>query len=752
MLSRSIVMRIHRCYALSSANGRETATRGKSDEDLIDHDKIGRILTLPPMNLCTMNDGSSAKTMTLNDLIGTFSNFAEPKAYFKQKILNGNKELKDIYAGNEGVERAFRLVFPEIVQSRGITLLRERDRDGQVFGRWLEGNNQIEIELETNNGKEKHQQCEHIDALFVGGPSTLVASLLYQMRYPDKHIRHVFADRFDSNHDGSAYYYHQRHAVPVYASPVNRGHYYLYIDLYKRLTSKKRLAHLAETDRNHVKLSLSWSNIKLRYIFTIFLPNMWHMASDLWFVRDSKKSKMAQSMQHSFRTVPIVDKISKQTGLPVESMLLRGKNKSNYVAFAGEDAKGHFTWMNTFGTFPFHEIPCDGFGNEVMEVLDFPHDGLIAPMVIENLRQTLAERTNCLDVNDVSRHSFQLTKLYVKRDPLDSKRIRVSSVEWIDTTTSTRSRTTVNHLFVSLGPSGYVSVIPPQLTWWQHVGDCVTRPIRSSQRSKEECGGYTDTFTSLWRHTLNSISNRFFRGTQCLKDFGLAAGSTSVMMLGVDLEQTSTAQLDVFGRFLEGLNQHWTLIAQRDVTVPESTNENAPVRHYRFFAIQMTGGGNFPSRFAKPDYLVNLLTSTEKVYGLEMVQNHAVYDIVQSRGCGRAVSAQNTIAFQHLADNAAITYALGGIGMTTMFANGEKLIQMVEKQDSLPQEYTQISSQSRATDNVLDGIDYSHMVGDPQKVARAFGINNTMSKREKASTAVVCAMMIATAMFMPFFI
>ena len=92
----------------------------------------------------------------------------------------------------------------------------------------------------------------------------------------------------------------------------------------------------------------------------------------------------------------------------------------------------------------------------------------------------------------------------------------------------------------------------------------------------------------------------------------------------------------------------------------------------------MACGGNFPSRFAKPDYLLNVLTTTEKMYGHETIRHHAVFDILQTRSCARAVSVQNTMTFQHLADNAVISYALGGIGMTTIFSNGERMAQMME--------------------------------------------------------------------------
>ena len=87
----------------------------------------------------------------------------------------------------------------------------------------------------------------------------------------------------------------------------------------------------------------------------------------------------------------------------------------------------------------------------------------------------------------------------------------------------------------------------------------------------------------------------------------------------------------------------------------------------------MTGGGNFPSRLIRPDFLLNLLYTTEKIYGLDVME-HMLYMISRKlEVADERVSAQNRICFQSLADNAMISYALGGIGMTTVFASGEIL-------------------------------------------------------------------------------
>ncbi|CAF0995371.1 unnamed protein product [Adineta steineri] len=676
---------------------------------------------------------------TVSDLATTLTNFKEAKAHYRQKVLEGNRELQHIYAAKPPIQNVFRQLFPELVKSRGITTIQHLDHDIGVFQRWAEDNNEVTIQFADQSEVCQHDDEQdkvlnkHLDALFIGGPSTMTACLLYQLGYPEHRVQHVFADRFDSNYDGSAYYYHQRDAAPVYINSVNRGPYCIYIDLYKRLISPAKLVEQAETNRHHVKISLSWANIKPRYLFTIFIPNFWHMVTDIW-IKNKTKSKMAHVIQHACRTVPIVKEISSCTGMPIETMLIRGKNKANYVGMVGstKEPKSHFTWLNKFAPIPFYEISREGFGAEVNQVLNFPNDGLISPMIIENLQNQMMVRAKLTQPEHddmVSRKSFQLKKLLVRpMSPECSERMRVIAVDWLDTNSGVTHRTTADRFFISLGPSGQFRIVPPKLTWLQHAADVL---YRTTNRPQCITQGYTATLASLWRHSLNAISNRFFRGSQCLKDFLLASGSSSVMLLGIDKSQTSSAQLDVFSRFVDGVNQHWTLIAMRDVSLPMTADPLSPIKDYRFFAIQMTGGGNFPSRLVRPDYLLNLLHTTEKMYGIDIMK-HAIYDVIQSRGCGRAVSAQNTIAFQNLADNAVVSYALGGIGMTTMFPNGEKMLQMIEQRDPMLNKNTE---KVVSMDHLLDGIDYSFMTDETQRVARSLGFDNSMSKKEKKAVA-----------------
>jgi hypothetical protein len=167
----------------------------------------------------------------------SLSGFRHAKEEFGRLVIEGNRELEKVWNGHPESIAAFRAIFPELVQTRGITKLQEMDQRGELFNRWNSSNqhNEINIEMEKEEEmKEKEdEEGEEYPFVAIGGPSTYAAMLLFKLRHPEKKALHIVTDRFDSNHDGSAYYYHERDAMPVYVNRVNRGPYCVYVDLKK---------------------------------------------------------------------------------------------------------------------------------------------------------------------------------------------------------------------------------------------------------------------------------------------------------------------------------------------------------------------------------------------------------------------------------------------------------------------------------------------------------------------------------------
>lgn len=217
----------------------------------------------------------------------------------------------------------------------------------------------------------------------------------------------------------------------------------------------------------------------------------------------------------------------------------------------------------------------------------------------------------------------------------------------------------MDNLLFSFGPSGTIHAKVPDYSLMNHLVDVLRNKQGPAYQPK----------LAFWiRHLVNK-SKSLLLDNRIFKEFMQASGSSSVIVIGVDPLKSTQDRLEVFQKFLGGTNQHWTLIAHRDVVVDGKV--------YKYFAIQMTGGGNFPSRHTRPDYLVNLLRSSELMYDLNR-DDVIGYDVVQSRGCGRAVSAKNSVAFSRVGTNCVGSYALGGVGMTTMFPNAELMVQLLE--------------------------------------------------------------------------
>jgi hypothetical protein len=114
-----------------------------------------------------------------------------------------------------------------------------------------------------------------------------------------------------------------------------------------------------------------------------------------------------------------------------------------------------------------------------------------------------------------------------------------------------------------------------------------------------------------------------------------------------------------------------------------------------------------------------------------------VYDLVQSRGCGRSVSSRNTISFAHVGNNCVAAYGLGGIGMTTMFPNGELMVQLAEfakKPNSTGLSNGIVGDQGALRqlygENLNEGTDYRAIVDDLDTAARFFGRSNSYSNTE----------------------
>ena len=107
-------------------------------------------------------------------------------------------------------------------------------------------------------------------------------------------------------------------------------------------------------------------------------------------------------------------------------------------------------------------------------------------------------------------------------------------------------------------------------------------------------------------------------------------------------------------------NKHIIRLGEKDVHIGG--------KKYKYFAMQSTGGGHFPSKNAHAETALNVFQANIiPILGLN--RDSIEYDILQVRSCARGVSVQNALRMSAPASNMVMVYGLGGIGMSTMAGN-----------------------------------------------------------------------------------
>ena len=102
---------------------------------------------------------------------------------------------------------------------------------------------------------------------------------------------------------------------------------------------------------------------------------------------------------------------------------------------------------------------------------------------------------------------------------------------------------------------------------------------------------------------------------------------------------------------IDGHNKHIVRLAEKDVFFGD--------KKYKYFAMQSTGGGTFPSQYTHPETALNVFKANIiPILGLD--RNGIEYDILQVRSCARGVTAQNAFRMSAPASNMVMVYGLGG--------------------------------------------------------------------------------------------
>lgn len=382
-----------------------------------------------------------------------------------------------------------------------------------------------------------------------------------------------------SNWKGSASYFHIRDSVPVYYWPDNHGAYTLYSTakhyIERKLFPQKYMKDIG-SDPNWNKLRLHLTNfLKEPSTSWLFAKNQYyagldvglHIAGTEW--RDSSEQTAKATMTLASLTPEILDHLEATKPLLLKSNEIVG---SAIYTFAGtyKDVEKIESVINNLKSIAGNnllehnflstdEIENRGYdAKHVKKAAIFPKDGNFPPYMDEEFEPLVKEKGG-----DVLDH-MQLKTILVS--PLeDNEDIKVSRIVWENSHTGELHSTAINSLYLSLGPSmKSLSVnIPSHLS------------------------------------SLGGRLKNIFGGNNLIGQMMWASASSIVFMVRVDCSLVSDENLRCFRDHIDGHNKHIIRLAEKDVLFGD--------KRYKYFVMQSTGGGHFPSRHAHAETALNVL-------------------------------------------------------------------------------------------------------------------------------------------------
>lgn len=108
-------------------------------------------------------------------------------------------------------------------------------------------------------------------------------------------------------------------------------------------------------------------------------------------------------------------------------------------------------------------------------------------------------------------------------------------------------------------------------------------------------------------------------------------------------------------------NSHWTELAKDDEPL----------------IIRITGGGNTGSEKYNPNYFLNVIGNTDRIFA------DALVGVVRSYGCPRAINAINSTNFEEIAEGFVVSLGKGGTGNTKRFSEAVIALALLGYEDEV---------------------------------------------------------------------
>jgi len=633
-----------------------------------------------------------------------------------ETLVHANKPIRNVIQGSHDVMNHFHQLFPEVTKSNETGKL-----TSESFSLWEPSQNEINVELDTNSETNTLEQKFDV---YVGGPACACAAAL-QASSGDSAYQIVYAHdgrRAASNWKGSASYYHIRDSVPVYYWPDNHGVYTLYSTC-KHFVQRKLMPGVymkdIATDPNWNKLRLNVTNfLKEPSISWLFLKNQYYAMQDVGLhiqgtqLRDNSKQTANATCRLASLTPHILKNIESKRPLLLQS----NENIGDAIyTFSGSDKAVEDTEnvINSLSSIAGDELLEHNFlskeeissrgydANHVKKAAIFPKDGNFPPYLDEEYENIV------IDKGGNVMNNMQLNKILVRPNHNDDD-VAVSKIVWKDTQSGEEHSTAINSLYLSLGPS------------------------MKSMKVK----------LPLQYASLSTKLNGIFGGNNLIGKIMWASASSIVFMVRVDCSLVGDESLRCLRDHIDGHNKHIIRLAEKDVTIRE--------KKFKYFVLQSTGGGHFPSRYVHAETALNLIKANIiPILGLE--RKGIEYDILQVRSCARGVTAQNAFRMSAPASNFVMVYGLGGIGMSTMAGNAllmKALMGMRQKVSNNELDSKEFQNSLRTSsfgNNIIhwskknpfneNYAQFVDSVNNPKQLAKHLGVSKSLPLLQRASMA-----------------
>ncbi len=518
----------------------------------------------------------------------------------------------------------------------------------------------------------------------VGGPAAedqvVISAVVNKVRTRLDDIIYITRDYKESNVNHSAKQSYARHGTALNADESLSGHKLLPVLLMRSLIGTS-LADILEPDYNKIDVEFTIDPRKLRIYF----------GNELNWLKQEYKRRIGTLTEHdvnrleSVLSQQILIALESHTGVKISGGLERAKTNSSsiHVTFntkgnkqiAREHRDLAKVGIEAINLSPEKKEDFFGQNEHILDAFEYAGDSHIL-FNAHQIDKDLAEKMGATWIEEK-----EIERILVRRSDQ-------GNAELVGITSKDGQYFYCNNLHFT---GGYkVKYLYDPKSRERFEGSFLRNTVNRIEDIFELQNPLNNNITTATGVSVNAVFKKSKRLAKLISEYG------------------STGEIAV-------TNSHWTMIA---------CNED-------YIVMRMTGGGNTGSEEYRPEYFLNLLANTRRIFGDDLV------GILSTYGCPRAVNARNSTEFAKIAEGAVISYGKGGTGNTKRHIEAVFGLMMLGFEKETVEFFNQFYTNQGESlgDQLLTSYKMADEVGffsdNIQKTNRRMGYNNSLSTEEK---------------------